>query len=380
MKRIAKLEAYFRENPSRSKILHTEVAKAIFARSPKLYSGEELPDHLKRYTYPPVLSIALNSHCNASCFFCRDLDFKGTLIDFDQITKLDSAVRNARVIDLTGWGEPFFYPKFEEVVERICRLNDSPHLIMVTSNGSFLSERWGKLLAGRINGLIVSMNAGSADVYAKQMRYKNKQFTFDSTVASVREFTKNITAADRSRMILHMVANTENYKDMTALVRVASDLGVPTVNIGHFICVDEKQMHLSLLNVREDYNQELSNAKVVAERLNIQLNGRRFFVDEKEVKGAETCMAPFEQFFVEIPGTTAPCCFMGSERMGNVYEDGFEAVWFSNKMNKLRASRYLPACQVCTHYTPFDDPIAHLSAHLTTKLPKPKAQMPAIGY
>jgi molybdenum cofactor biosynthesis enzyme MoaA len=45
------------------------------------------------------------------------------------------------VVDLTGWGEPFFYPRFEEVVDFIGRTNSLPHNIQVTTNGSFLSKK-----------------------------------------------------------------------------------------------------------------------------------------------------------------------------------------------------------------------------------------------
>jgi hypothetical protein len=53
--------------------------------------------------------------------------------------------------------------------------------------------------------------------------------------------------------------------------------------------------------------------------------------------------------------------------MGNVYQDGFEAVWFSDLMNKLREKRFLPPCQVCVVFTPFDKETAHISATLLTK-------------
>jgi MoaA/NifB/PqqE/SkfB family radical SAM enzyme len=57
---------------------------------------------------------------------------------------------------------------------------------------------------------------------------------------------------------------------------------------------------------------------------------------------------------------------MGAERMGNVYQDGFEAVWFSDLMNRLRQNRFLPPCKVCTIFTPFDSEVAHISAFLQT--------------
>lgn len=91
-------------NPSVDKVgIHRKIGEAIFARSAELYSGHGLPKHLVRYTYPPVISITLNTKCNAACFFCREADYKGSSIDFNNVVKLESAIRNARTIDLTGW-------------------------------------------------------------------------------------------------------------------------------------------------------------------------------------------------------------------------------------------------------------------------------------
>lgn len=364
---VDELEQYIADDPAAAKVAHAEVGRGIFTRSVDLYRGQGLPSHLERYTYPAVLSIALSSHCNAACFFCRESDYKGQAVEFENIHKLETAIRHARSIDLTGWGEPFFYPRFEEVVEYVCRVNPGKQLITLTSNGSFLSARWGKLLSGRIASLVLSMNAGTSEVYAEQMRYKNQRFTLENTIKNIREFQQQITLEDRSRIIFHMVANTDNYKDMSALVRLAGELGVPAVNIGNFICAQEEHLDKTLVHVKEDYNAELDRALIEAGNSNVRVNGRRFFSNETVVRGAETCIAPFEQCFVEMPGTVSPCCFLGRDRLGNVYEDGFDAVWFSDLFMHLRKARYLPACKVCTIFMPFDEPTAHMSAFLTTK-------------
>ncbi len=367
-KLIDKLEKCIAAHPNIDKIgLHRDIGKALFARSPALYNGEGCPDHLKRYTYPPFVSIALNSHCNAACFFCRDADYKGRAIEWDDLPKLNTAIRNARTIDLTGWGEPFFYPRFEDVVERIVALNSSPQLVTLTTNGSFLSEKWGRLLRGRINRLVISINAGTEPTYAEQMRYKNERFTLAETVRCIKAFQSQLTPLDRSRIVFHMVANTDNYREITALTKLAADLKIPRVNVGNFICSNEAHLEKTLWNVKNEYNTELARAQDLGEQLGVILSGRRFFSDETAITGPSKCLAPFEACFVEMPGSVSPCCFMGHSRMGNVYDDGFEAVWFGEHFTRLRRARDLPACQVCTVFTPFDDEISHMSAFLTTK-------------
>jgi MoaA/NifB/PqqE/SkfB family radical SAM enzyme len=354
-------------NPANDKVtVHRKIGEAIFARSARLYSGDELPKYLVRYCYPPVLSIALNSHCNAACFFCRDDDYKGDAIDFDDVFKLETAIRHARTIDLTGWGEPFLYPRFEEVVSYICSINTTRQLIQVTSNGSLLSERWGKLLAGKLSRVVISLNATTEKSYSDQMRYKNKRFTLKNTLESIGLFQAQLTDEDRSRILVHMVANTDNFREIGDMVRLAANMQIPVVNIGHYICAQKEHVGKTLWNVKDQYNAALAQARELGSKLHVTVHGRQFFQGEKEVTGAVHCMAPFEQFFIEMPGSTAPCCYMGHERMGNVYEEGFETVWFSDLMNKLRQKRFLPPCQVCVVFTPFDSETAHISATLLT--------------
>ena len=354
-------------NPSVDKVgIHRKIGEAIFTRSAKLYSVHGLPEHLVRYTYPPVISIALNSQCNAACFFCREDDYKGDSIDFDNVVKLESAIRNARTIDLTGWGEPFLYPRLSEIVNYICSINNTKQLIQFTSNGSLLSEKWGRMLSGKLSSFIISLNAATPITYFEQMRYKSKHVSFEGTLANIRAFQAQLTNEDQKRIILHMVANVGNFHEMTDMVKLASEMRIPVVNVGHYICAQKEHKDKTLWNVKSEYNAELERAKELGLKLGVTVNGRQFFHEENDIKGAEHCMAPFEQFFIEMPGTAAPCCFMGHERMGNVYLDGFEAVWFSELMNKLRTKRFLPPCQVCTVFTSFDKETAHISATLLT--------------
>jgi MoaA/NifB/PqqE/SkfB family radical SAM enzyme len=347
--------------------IHQQLSRAIFARSAELYSGKGLPPCLMRYTYPAFLSILLNTHCNAACFFCREADHKGTAVEFAEVLKLDSAIRQARVVDLTGWGEPFLWPEFERVVEHILRINASPQLIQVTTNGSLLSKKWGQVLSGKIHLFVISLNAATSATYENQMRYKNAQFTFDRILKNLRAFLPMLTDEDRERTDIHMVANTDNFREMSQLVHVASDLGIPQISIGHYISGDRRYMHKTLWNVKQEYNDELAKAQEIADGLGIRFNGRKFFTGGSDILGAANCMAPFEQMFIETSGITAPCCFMGNERIGNVFQDGFEAVWFSDTMNKLRQERFMAPCKVCTVFSPFDEKTTHISATLLTK-------------
>jgi MoaA/NifB/PqqE/SkfB family radical SAM enzyme len=368
---VAAVEFYLTQ-PGAAKIeIHREIGKAIFARSVDLYRGIGLPSWLTRFTYPATLGIALNTHCNAACFFCREADYKGVWVEFREVEKLEKAIRHARVIDLTGWGEPFLYSDFERVVESVLRLNSSPQSIQITSNGSLLTRRWGELLAGHINLFVISLNAATQETHDQQMRYKSKNITFERVLNNLRQFLPALTEEDRKRIDLHMVANSDNYTEISQFVAIAAELGIAQVSIGYYISAQKQYMQKTLWNVKKEYNRALERGRNLGAALGVVVHGRKFFTNEEKILGAEKCMAPFEQIMIETTGKTAPCCFMGNERIENVYRDGFDAVWFSDVMNKLRKDRYLPPCKVCTVFSPFDDKTTHISGTLLTEATLP---------
>lgn len=346
--------------------VHRDIGIALYNRSPQLYSGQDLPEFLRRYTYPAFLSVTLNTHCNAACFFCREADYKGELVNFDDLSRLDAGVRNARVVEFTGWGEPFSYPRLEQVIDRWISLNSNAQFSF-TTNGSLLSSEWGQRLRGRISHVAISVNAATEASYAEQMRYKNSKFTLELIAENISRFASVLTERDRSRLSIHMVANALNFGEIPEFVRLAARLGVPTVTIGNFMCASEAHLDKTLWHVKQDYNAALADGTALGKTLEIAVHGRRFFSNEKEVKARDTCLAPFERMYVEIPGSMTPCCYMGAARMGNVYDEGLEQVWLSGHMNALRKSRSLPACQVCTLFRPFDDQGSHVSSFLSLK-------------
>jgi hypothetical protein len=71
--------------------------------------------------------------------------------------------------------------------------------------------------ASKINRLIISMNAATPETYAEQSAYKNKRFTLERTNDSIREFMSEITEFDRSRVLLQMVANTGNFREISPM-------------------------------------------------------------------------------------------------------------------------------------------------------------------
>lgn len=317
--------------------------------------------------YPKVLSICLTTRCNLRCFICRREGHRAQDLEFSKLPLLRNAVRNASVIDLTGWGECLLYPKFEEVLRYLYSLNGRKGLIQITTNGTLLSAKLAHLLSGRLHRLVVSLNAASAGTYNRDMRHGD----FGKTLASVREFLGSLDGPDRAKVVFHFVAHAGNFREIPDFVRLAHDMGVPTVNIGQYLVDIAEHSGFTLLNVREEYNEVVGGAEGLGRELGIAVFARRF--GGERPRPASQCRDPYDSCFIEADGMVGPCCFCGAYRIGNAFEAGFEAVWFGDEYRRLRRQRHLAACRTCNPFIPFDDARAHFTAPF-----KEKAEFAAI--
>ena len=321
-----------------------------------------LPQSLfKKGLYPEVLAIFLTTRCNLRCFICRREGFKGKDVNFANLKKLEQAIKYARTIDLTGWGEPFLYPKFEEVLAYIYSLNPRNDLIQITTNGTRLGEHVARLLSGHLKLLVISLNAATAETYNRDMQNGN----FGRTLSSIQAFLSGLEEKDRGKITFHFVAHTRNFHEIPEFVGLAHRLGISNVSIGHYLVSSMQHSQYSLLNVKKEYNMLVDRARDLGNEWGISVSARQFFRESQRF--AQECMSPFKECFIEINGDVGPCCFAGNYRMGNAYETTFEEVWFGKAYRKLRKKRHLRACQTCTPIITFDDPRAHFAAHFKEK-------------
>ncbi len=307
--------------------------------------------------YPKVLSICLTTRCNLRCFICRRENFRGQDLEFRNLGKLENAIRHASVIDLTGWGECLLYPRFEDVVRRVSGLNRRNDLIQIASNGTLLSAGLARLLSGRLHRFVVSLNAATAETYRRDMRHGD----FERTLGGIRAFVGGLDDADRRKVALKLVAHAANFAEIPDFVRLARELGISTVNIGQYLVGIPEHHSFALLNARGGYNDAIDRAEALGRELGVAVVARRF--GQEGLRAAPVCRDPFDSCFVEVDGQVGPCCFCGAYRIGNAFDDGFEAVWFGEAYRRLRRERYLAACRTCAPFIPFDDPRAHFTAY-----------------
>lgn len=324
----------------------------------KLFDYPVITNVFKRYFYPDILCIFLTTRCNLRCFICRREDFTGEDMDFENIYKLEKQIKYSYYIDLTGWGECFLYPRFEEILQYIYSINKKKRIIQIISNGTLLSENIGNLLKGRLNYFAISLNAATAETYNRDMKYGD----FEKTIANIKSFMSGLDADDRKLIILHFVAHVDNYLEIPEFVRLANGLEIGHVTIGNYLIGTTEHLEKGLFNIKDDYNNKVSEAQKIAHGLGVDFIARQFYSETPTSE--QKCTEPYRAIFIHPDGEIpSPCCYAGKYLMGNVFESSFDEVWFGKKYSMLRKKRHLAACQHCTPFVVIDDLHAHFDGH-----------------
>ena len=308
-----------------------------------------------RVSYPENLAISLTTRCNLRCSICDRSNFIPEDMNFDNLFKLRDAIKYAKMIDLTGWGEAILYPKYADTLKYIFSLNKKKRIISQTMNGTFAAQ-YGDLLRGRLQRLVISLNAAKGSTYNKEM----KGADFKKTIRQVEEFLKKLTTEDLKRARLHFVAHKNNYVEMPLFVELARSMNVSQVSFGHYLSNGPDTEKMSLLNIRKEYNDSLKTVEQTSKKYGVEVFYRRF--GENLGLSPNNCMFPYNWCFILPNGDMTPCCYLGDINMGNVFRDGFEQVWFGERIQKLRKTRFLPACSMCAPFHPFDSESSHFTA------------------
>jgi MoaA/NifB/PqqE/SkfB family radical SAM enzyme len=124
-------------------------------------------------SFPLNLGIDLYGRCNISppCVYClwhsmKEMEGDYAHVDVDEKT-LESYgpfFRSARTLVNCSFGEPLLHPRFTEIVEFCDR---HKKILEISSNGQAFTDRTISALAGKPIFLYISLDAATAETYAK---------------------------------------------------------------------------------------------------------------------------------------------------------------------------------------------------------------------
>ncbi|MHB1463808.1 MAG: radical SAM/SPASM domain-containing protein [Thermoleophilia bacterium] len=144
--------------------------------------GEITPD------FPSRINIEPTNHCNLRCRMCprKDLTRPVGEIDMDLFDKLahEISTHAPTEVRLHKDGEPLMNPRIFDMIEHMKTIAPSTLLNMDTNALLLDEEKAEKLLDSRLDVLLFSVNAATADTY-KKVRGSTR---FDQVIANIERF------------------------------------------------------------------------------------------------------------------------------------------------------------------------------------------------
>jgi len=322
---------------------------------------------------PQELQVEVTGACNLRCRMCL-VSYRPALgktsgaMDLVSFTELVDSLPDLRKVTMQGLGEPLLAPDFFAMLELLA----SRGIAMgFNTNGTLLTrEKAERLVDLGVEWLHVSLDGATAPTY-EDVRRRSQFELVRRNVAGLMEAIHE-RGAERPEVELVFVAMRRNVHELPALVRLAAELGVPTVwvqNLSHsFSDTDPSGDYREIREYAEaealwaERNEEAEELFAEAERIAAELDVRLRLPrleDSARVRepGQPGCGWPFDSAYVTHDGKVQPCCaVMGADRavLGDVKAEEFEDVWRNAAYRDFRAGLLgdePPAvCRGCSMY------------------------------
>ena len=306
-----------------------------------LYIGNRLKllrfDKLKQteVPYPTGLMLELGNRCNLHCITCpREYVFGRTMdqgfMPLENVCKIvDDIYPYLDSIGLTGLGETFLYPQFEEVAKYIKSKRKSI-IITVSTNAHFKGylECVSKAIP-YVDNIQFSVD-GTGSVYEK--------IRPDTDFGFIKENIRQTVAMGHGvEFMINTVITPDNYTDVENIVMLASELGIKYVNFNRMNCasVPDRAESNKQFFTSQEFNQCLEKLHLLRKRF----PGVTYSSDFNS-QGFRDCIFPWHHQYITWDGYLVPCCakpFPKEMNFGNVFTDGgVMKVLNSDKMQAFR--------------------------------------------
>ncbi len=326
---------------------------------------------------PTFLQVEPVGQCNLRCRMCpiqfrRDGPPYGppAFMEFDTFTRILDQFPGLKELQLQGLGEPMMHPRFFDMVAyavaRGVRVGTNTNLTLLNARRAELCVRSG------LGDLHASLDGSTAATY----EYIRVRARFDRVVQNLEGLldAKRRLGSATPRVRIVAVAMRCNLEDLAGLVRLAHRLGIPEIFVQH-LCHDfgESTLPVWYKPMRDFVDGEtllgedpervercFGEARALAGELGIDLRlpSTRPHLHPPGTPGRERCGWPWTGAYVSYQGLAMPCCMVATPdriHLGNIAEQGVEAVWNGDAYQDFRARLSSDAppevCRSCSVYS-----------------------------
>ena len=312
---------------------------------------------------PRHATFMLTMACNYRCVFClfhgdtfqfsnrnilykRRMDFyRDRVLQQSDYMKLLDEMKATGIeeITLAGWGEPLLYKGYMSIIKRIKELGMKCEII---TNGSMLDADAGKqLIEEGVDNIRVSLNAASAETYAK-IHGNIKPEMFERVTSNLRRIVRERDVRELSLPMMgaSFVISRWNIHEVFDMLVLAVDTGLDYVSLypalldavderdNDSFVVDEEDARRIFENIIRFNASDIGSGNML---VNISVETFDYLYHSEEYSIERPCFAGRTTVSISPYGDVFPCCSC-TKSMGSICEQPFPEIWFGETYNKMR--------------------------------------------
>lgn len=283
---------------------------------------------------PRRLVLELTSACNLRCLMCgrSAQDFKPTVFNPDWLKIFEAATPEIEEVTLMGWGEPTIHPRFADFLRWAHERGLRKYFC---TNGLRLKELEDELFATETDIIAVSLDGATRESNEAIRRGSN----FNQLLRSLERITNRRAREGRSGPWLNFVftAMARNFKELPALVRLASEIGLNEVKAVYFTAFEEDLVGESLLGRSKEVADVFALAEAMASELGTAL--KLPHLEGEDPAGSalhKPCYAAWRDLFLGSDGRFRPCMSTARQFFPISPESDLGAIWNSAEYRQHR--------------------------------------------